>query len=244
MWKQRAVTLCGCLAILPLLMGCANGGGESLQASAPPPAAISARDAGGAPVYAIEPGFPAAVLVMLPSPGDALSADPRLWAAQASDVATPSPFEMYRIAAGRQAALARLVAEAQAIAAAPVWQVGANPAIAAAISSTPPLASGEVSGVVVTSTRSGAGGCSERMIYSDPGNGAPPKVSVSKSGNACPAGPPFGAAPSPALTPPLPASRPNAPRVIEAAAPASANAGAAVRQVADLIKSTSPNWPN
>ena len=27
MWKQRAVTLCGCLAVLPLLMGCANGVG-------------------------------------------------------------------------------------------------------------------------------------------------------------------------------------------------------------------------
>ena len=36
MWKQRAVTLCGCLAVLPLLMGCANGGGGSPQAYAPP----------------------------------------------------------------------------------------------------------------------------------------------------------------------------------------------------------------
>ena len=130
MGKQRTATLCGCLAAVPLLIGCANGVGAPPQAYAPPaPAAFSAADAGSAPLYAVEPGVPASILVMLPSPGDGPSTDPGAPAALGFDAMTASPSEMYRIAAEQPAALARLAAETQAIAAAPVWLTGASPAI-------------------------------------------------------------------------------------------------------------------
>jgi hypothetical protein len=74
------------------------------------------------------------------------------------------------------------------------------------------------------------------MTYSYSGHGAP-KVSVAKSGN-CPGGSPFGPGVGPNSTfAPPPSARPKAPRVIEAAAPAGAGSPAAVRQVAQLIKS-------
>jgi hypothetical protein len=152
---------------------------------------------------------------------------------------TASPSEIYRVAADQPVALTRLIAEAGAIAAAPVWLAGADPAIAAAMASMPPAAPGQVSGVVVTSTNFGMGACSEQMTYSYSGNGTPPKVSVSTSGNGCPAGSPFGAATNPLPAPPRPAIRPNPPRVIETAVPT--NVGAAVQQVADLVKSAPPN---
>jgi hypothetical protein len=168
-----------------------------------------------------------------------LTADPALWAAQAFDVVTPQASEIYQLAADREAALDRLIASAQAMADVPVWLVGPNSAIESAMASMPHSGPGEVSGVVVTSMTSGAGMCSERMIYSYSGNGAPPKVSVSKSGN-CPAGSPFGSAgggSNPAIPPPMPAAHPNAPRVIEAAAPIDRGSRSAVQQVAELIKS-------
>lgn len=234
MWKERAATLGGCLAALPLLMGCANGVGGPSQAYAP----RAAADIGGARVYAVGPGAPAAILVMLPGPGDMLSGNPQLWTRQGFDVMAPPAPELYQTAAEEQAVAAQLVAQAQALASAPIWLVGPNPAVEAAM---PPSGPGRVSGVVVTSTTSGAGSCSERMTYSYLGNGAPPKVSVSKSGDACPAGSPFGAGTNPALAPPMPTVRPNAPRVIESVAPSAVGAPAAVREVAELIKSASPD---
>jgi hypothetical protein len=232
MWRQRAIIFCGWLGALPLLAGCVGG---PPQAYAPPPPAIAAA-ADTPRVYGIGAGEPAAILVFLPGPGDILVGSPQLWTAQGFDVATPGSAEINEIAANQEAAVARLIAQAEALAAAPLWLVGPNPAIEAAMAGMPSSGAGQVSGVVVTSTTSGAGSCSERMIYSYSGHGAPPKVSVSKSGNACPAGSPFGAGTNPALAPPMPAVRPNAPRVIEAAAPP-----AAVGQVAELIKSASPN---
>lgn len=247
MWKQRAATLGGCLAALPLLMGCANGVGGPPQAYAPPgPMATVAPDT-GARVYAVGSGQPAAILVMLRGPGDMLAADPRLWVAQGFDVVTPIPPEIDRIAADQEATAARLIAQVQTLADAPVWLVGTNPAIQAAMAAMPPSGAGGVSGVVVTSTTSGAGTCSERMIYSSAGNGAPPKVSVTKSGDACPAGSPLGAGISTMTAPPMPpvppAVHPSAPRLIETSLPTSSPAArqTAVRQVAELIKTASPD---
>ncbi|MBV8739227.1 MAG: hypothetical protein JO007_18660 [Alphaproteobacteria bacterium] len=263
MWKQRAVTLCAALAILPLVIGCSVGAGGPPQAytpqgyppqayappqpyvpqpyvpqaSAPVPAAIN-----GARVYAIGPGAPAAILVMLPGPGDVITANPQLWTAQGFDVVTPTPSELYRFAAEQEKVTAQLIAQAEALTNAPIWVVGPNPAIETAMASLPAGASGQVSGVVMTSTSSGAGTCSERMIYSYSGNGTP-QVSVSKSGNACPPGSPFGAGTNSTMTPHLPLVQPHAPRLIEASAPASAGSPAAqqaVRQIADLIKSAPP----
>jgi hypothetical protein len=246
MSKRRTVTLCGCLAALPLLMGCANGVVGPQQAYAPPPVyaapapvATAAPDP-GAEGYAVGPGTPAAILIVLPVPGDMLTADPRSWAAQGFDVVRPPLSEIYRIAAGQRAAAAQLVAQVQALADAPVWLVGSNPAVAAAMAAMPPGRADQVSGLVVTSTVSGAGTCSERMIYSYAGNGAAPKVAVSKSGDACPAAAPFGEGTNPAAAPPTPAVQPRGPHLIEAAAgPAAAPAArrAVVEQVADATKS-------
>ncbi len=213
------------------------------QVYAPPVTTPAPADLGGARVYAIGPGAPAAILVMLPGPGDVITANPQLWTAQGFDVVTPTPSEFYRFAAEQERAAAQLIAQAEALADAPIWVVGPNSAIETAMASLPAGASGQVSGVVVTSTSSGAGTCSERMIYSYSGNGAP-QVSVSKSGNACPPGSPFGAGTNSTATPHLPLVQPHAPRLIEASAPAAAGSPAAqraaVRQIADLIKSAPP----
>jgi hypothetical protein len=259
MWKQRAVTLCGALAMLPLVIGCSNGAGGPPQAYAPqgyPPQAYAPpqpyvsqasvpapADVNDGRVYAIGPGAPAAILVMLPGPGDVITANPQLWTAQGFDVVTPTPSEFYRFAAEQERAAAQLIAQAETLADAPIWVVGPNPAIETAMASLPAGASGQVSGLVVTSTSSGAGTCSERMIYSYSGHGTP-QVSVSKSGNACPPGSPFGAGTNSTATPHVPLVQPHAPRLIEASAPASAGSPAAqraaVQQIADLIKSAPP----
>lgn len=233
MSKPSALTLFCCLAALPLI-GCANGVGPQSQAY--PTAASS-----GERIYTAAPGGPAAILVMLPSPGDVLTADPALWAAQGFDVVTPPPSEIYQLAADREAAFDRLIASAQGMADAPIWLAGSNPAIESAMASMPRSRPRELSGVVVTSMTSGAGTCSERMIYSYPGNGGPPKVSVSKSGNACPSGAPFAAGANPTIAPPVPAAPPRGPHLIEAAAGSTAAPGARktmVQHIADLIKST------
>jgi hypothetical protein len=244
MWKQRAVTLCGCLAILPLVIGCSNGVGGPPQAYAPPPTIAAPAGIGGARVYAVGPAAPAAILVMLPGPGDILTADPQLWASQGFDVLTPTPSDIERIAADQQMAAARLIAEAQQMADAPIWLVGPNREIEAAMASLPQGGPGQVSGVVVTSASSGIGTCSERMIYSDAGNGAAPKVSVTKSGNACPPGAPFGGWVGSGNSIAAPPARPPAPRVIEAAVPAQSGSPvarrAALQHIADLIKAAPP----
>lgn len=69
-------------------------------------------------------------------------------------------------------------------------------------------------------------------------------MSVSKSGDACPAGSPFGGGGNPAVVPRVPMVPPNGPRLIETSAPASdASASAqraAVQRLAERIK-TSPS---
>ena len=162
MSKLSALTLFCCLAALPLI-GCANGVG--LQSQSYPTAAPVAAASSSERIYAAGPGGPAAILVMLPGSGDVLTADPALWAAQGFDVVTPPPSEIYQLAADREAAFDRLIAQAQAMADAPIWLVGPNPAIEFAMTSMPRSGPGEVSGVVVTSMASGTGMCSERMIF-------------------------------------------------------------------------------
>ena len=236
MWKVRASVLCGCLAALPLI-GCAGSGVTPGQATAVTPAATAEPAPYYAPaarVYAIGPAAPAAVLVLWPG-DDKLARDPGLWTAQGFDVVMPQPSDIYRLVADQQAALARLVASAQALADAPIWVVGPGPVIDAALAE-PRLGRGAVSGVVMTSVTSGARSCSESFFYSDPGTGAPPKVEVKRSGNCETRMPAFtGRQPS---VLPAPAPRPNQPRIIEASAvgkdlPPTAK----VRDLAELIKS-------
>lgn len=258
MSNPRALTLCCCLAALPLI-GCANGTGGPPQAYIPSasqayaaqanirpaPTPSLAGDQNSARFYAAGPGAPVAILVMMPGPGDFLTADPALWAAQGFDVVAP-PSEPYQLAADQPAALDRLIDAARAMADAPIWLVGPNPAIEAAIAGAPIAGPGQVSGVVATSLASGTGTCSEQMTYSYSGNGAAPKVRVSKSGDACPPGAPFGVTTGGGVAPLAPMPPSHTPRLIEASVPAaSALAGspaassrqAAVRRIAELIKS-------
>ncbi len=239
--KPRALTFCCCLAALPLI-GCANGAGTARQAQALAPPALAAADAGypvGVRVYSAAAGAPAAVLVMLPGPGEGLIAAPAVWATQGFDVVTPPPSQLYQLAADREAAFARLIEEARAMANAPIWLIGPGPAIEAAMASLPPAGAGRVSGVVMTQVASGPRTCSETMTYAYRGNGSAPQVKVSKSGNACPPGAPFGIETHQGVAPTAPAAQPHAPRLIEASTPADASPSwrhAALRRVAELIK--------
>ena len=288
MWKQRAVSLCSCIALLPLIVACTGGPGSPPQAYAPPapssPPSFAAIQTGLTPRYAAPaaeaaalpyqaagvpagPGgvytvaartSPGAIIVMLPGAGAVFPTDPALWAAQGFDVVAPPPAELYRLAAVQESATAHLIAEAEALADAPVWLIGPNSAIQAAMAALPPAGSGQVSGVVVTSAATGAGTCNEEMTYSYDGSG-PPKLSVRKSGDACGPGSPFAIAPNSTVAPPGPAIPQHRPRLIETSVPAApghaprvieADAGgqlatpaqqqATVRQIADLIKSAPP----
>jgi hypothetical protein len=226
MWKAPAPVLW--LAALPLI-GCArNVAAPPQTAVTPSAAATSTAPYYPAPrIYAVGPSAPAAVLVLLPGE-DSLVRDPRLWEAQGFDVVTP-PADIYHLVADQQAALARLVASAEALANAPVWLVGPSQAIEAAI----PRAGG-ISGVVMTSVNSNTGSCSESVSYFDPGTGAPPKVEVRRSGD-CGAGLPNLNGQQPFAAPVVP--RPNSPRIIEASAiPKNLSPAARVKRLAELIK--------
>ncbi len=240
MWKVPASILCGCLAALPLI-GCA-GDVATPQATAVAPAAIAEPAEYYAPaprVYTVGPASPAAVLVLWPG-DDSLPRDPALWTAQGIDVLMPQPADIYRLAADQQAALARLVASAHALADAPIWVVGPGRVINAALAA-PQFGRG-ISGVVMTSVASGAASCNESFFYSEPGAGAPPKIWVSQSGD-CGTGTPAigGRQPSVLPVPPATATRPNRPRLIEAsAAGKNLPPAAKVRHLAELIKSAPP----
>jgi hypothetical protein len=231
MWKPFGSILGCCLAAVPLL-GCAGGYTALPQQAGPPPAAVAATipEPG---IYATRAAAPAAVLVFLPGPvdfGDAATRDPALWAAQGFDVVMPRPLWTDRLIVDQQAAVARLLASAQAPADAPVWLVGPSPTVEAVI---PRLGPGQVSGVVVTSVTSNAGSCTRTMYYSNPGTGAEPR--------ACATSPSLGARQAPAGTVPVPQVEPNAPRIIEASIPTEKPAQQAlVRRLAEEIKAPQP----
>jgi hypothetical protein len=246
MRTSRALTLCCCLAVLPLF-GCANGasvGTPPQAADAPGPAPGYAVRAAYHPTAPVSPrvyaasGAPAAILVMMPGSGDVWPADPAAWA-QGLDVVAPT-IDPHQLAADPQAVFEQLMAQARAMANAPIWLVGPSPAIEAAMAGAPPSGPGRVSGVVMTSVASGTRSCSETMTYTLSGNGAAPQVRVEKSGNACPPGSPFGVETNQRVAPMAPAAKPShPPRLIEASAPTSgspASRRAALRQIAGLIK--------
>jgi hypothetical protein len=232
------------LGVLPLI-GCAAD--VSAMRAPPAPVPLVAAEAPMPRVYAADRSAPAAILVVLPGAG-VFGADPALWASQGFDLVTPPP-EFLQFAADREAALAQLVASARALADAPVWLVGPNPAVEAALAAP----GGGVSGVVVTSAGAGTGSCTESFSYFDPGTGAPPKVSFKKSGDACPSGPmSVGTMPGAVfdnggpivVPPPAPAAKPRQPRIIEASLPpaklSSPARKAYVEQLADLIRQAPP----
>jgi hypothetical protein len=220
MWKPPAAILGCCLSALPLI-GCAGNVTALRQDGMPvPTAAVTAIPAES--VYATGPAMPAAILVFVPevnavSRADFLSRNPALWAAQGFDVVMPQTSWSTRPIADQEATLERLLASARSLADAPIWLIGPHRAIEAAM---PQLGPGQVSGVVVTSVTSSAGSCSRTMYYSNPGNGAEPKVAVNTAGDACGASPPFGGRRAPSNLVPVPHVHPNAPRIIETSIPA------------------------
>ena len=223
----------GCIVVALPLAGCAGGWTAASQSPTNP--AVVAEYPGPSLYPAGAPG-PAAILVVLPG-ASAWGSDPGLWAREGFAVVTPPPASLYRLAAEQQTALAQILASARALADAPIWLLGPNPEIEAALAA--PRSVGEpVAGVVVTGTGAPAVTCSESFSYFDPGTGAKPQVRFSRSGTCPPgAGPQIG---GPALAPGPPAVGPHAPRVIEAsAAPDRASPAAqqaAVEHLAELIR--------
>jgi hypothetical protein len=236
MWKPFGSILGCCLAAVPLL-GCVGGYTALSQQAGPPPAAVAAIPESR--VYVTRAAAPAAVLVFLPGPvdfSDVATRDPALWTAQGLDVVMPRPPWTDRLIADQQAAVARLLASAQALADAPIWLVGPSPTIEAVM---PQLGPGQVSGVVVTSVTSNAGNCTRTMYYSNPGAGVEPKAVVKTSGDACGTSPSFGMHQAPAGAVPVPQVKPNAPRLIEASIPTEKPAQKAfVQHLAEEIKAS------
>src|SRR5579875_2945319 len=76
MWKQRAVSLCSCIALLPLIVACTGGPGSPPQAYAPPapssPPSFAAIQTGLTPRYAA----PAAEAAALPYQAAGVPAGP------------------------------------------------------------------------------------------------------------------------------------------------------------------------
>ena len=239
MWKPFGSIFGCCLAAVPLI-GCAGGYTAMPPQPGPPPAALAATISEPG-VYATRAPAPAAVLVFLPGPvgfGDIVTRDPALWSAQGIDVVMPQPQWTDRLIANQQAAVARLLASAQALADAPIWLVGPSPTIEDVM---PQLGPGQVSGVVVTSVTSNAGSCTRTMYYSNPGAGAEPKAVVNTSGDACGTSPSFGARQAPAGLTPMPRVQPSAPRIIDASIPADRNAQQPfVQRLAEEIKAPQP----
>jgi hypothetical protein len=150
----------------------------------------------------------------------------------------PLSTDIIRLVADEQAAMARLVASAHALANAPVWLVGPGPLIDAALASDPQSERGPISGFIVTSVTSNTGSCSESFLYSDPGTGAAPKIERRKSGN-CEAMSPSYTGHQPSTLPAPSPARPGSPRIIEAsAAPESLPPAMQVQRLARLIKET------
>jgi hypothetical protein len=234
MWKAPASVLC--LAALPLF-GCAGGYTVPQAAVSPTPVTESTPYYAAAPrAYTAGPSAPAAILVFLPG-ADVLAREPALWEAQGFDVVVPPAADIYRLVADQEAAMARLIASAQAMADAPIWLVGPSQAIEAAM----PHAGGGVSGVVVTSMSSPVASCSESFSYYDPGTGAPPQVHVRKSGD-CGAVMPGNTGGQPSILQPSPAPRSHQPRIIEASAVGkNLPPDAKVRRLAQLIKAVPPS---
>jgi hypothetical protein len=239
MWKIPVSVLC--LAALPLL-GCA--GDYTARQTAAVPAAVNsgpgyyqaaAYQTAAPRAHATGPAAPAAVLVFLPGAG-AVASEPALWEAEGFDVVMP-PADIYRLVADQEAAMARLIASAQALADAPIWVVGPSPAIEAAM---PEFGRG-ISGLIVTSASSPTVSCSESFSYYDPGTGAPPQVQVKRSGN-CGPGLPTIAPRQPSVVQPPPGPHQNRPPIIEASAgPKNLPPAAQVRHLAQLIKSMPPS---
>jgi hypothetical protein len=121
------------------------------------------------------------VVLILPGPGGFVAAP--VPAAVASQAADP----LIQMIAEQNAMMREMTAELNAAFAQPIIPLTIdrqmNEMIAAAMRGLPPATGG--SGMVFTSTTAGPGTCSEQVTYVYPGNDAKPRVTMTRSGDAC-----------------------------------------------------------
>ena len=143
---------------------------------------------------------PGAVVLILPS-ADSSVATPAFNTSPGAQFADP----MLRLIAAQDAMMDQMMAHMQAAFAQPVFP-DMNGMIRAALAGTPTPGPG--TGMVFTSVSAGPGVCTERMVYSYPAAGGAPRVTVTRSGDACAA--PGGNAPTEAVQPiaPAPVAKP------------------------------------
>lgn len=244
--RHRVSLLCCCLAALPLA-ACAGSYGtaqpypEPLGSIGPSAQAAPAVE----PVAYAGPASPAAVLVFLPgvAGADAFGLDgvpPGLWTSQGLGVVMPRITDaMLAEQADMDREIRGMLAQARAVANAPLWLVGPGPQIQQALETLP--AGAGVSGVVMTSMSGPSGTCSRTVTYSSRAGGAPPVVRVSSSGNDCRA---VGPGVTPPVMQPIPQTAPSRlPHAIlvrndnpGTQAAKAWNPGLLVQQIADRIK--------
>ena len=267
MWKRRAVTLCGCVAVLPLVIGCSTGVSAPPQAYAPDPAYKAPQAYPPTEAYAPAPAYAPSAVYSAPSPAGAAPPDSggvQVYAVGpvapaaivvmlpgAGDVVTTSPqlwaAQGFDVVTPPPAEVYRMAADEER---AMARLIASAEAMADApiwlvgpsqvIESALPQAGTRISGVVVTSAGSPTYSCSESFFYHDRGTGAPPQVKVTKSGD-CGATAPATTGREPSVMPPA-APGPNHPRIIEASAAGKhLPPGAQVRRLAQLIKAAPPS---
>lgn len=141
---------------------------------------------------------PGAVVLILPG----AAAVPML--PDVTAAALPAGDRLLRMVAAQDAMMRNMMAEMNAAFSQPLWLPRIDPALRAAFGAMPPTGSG----MVFTSMSGGPGVCSERVTYVYPANGAKPRVTMTRSGDACGA---LGATGPRGVMQAMPTRRPEAP---------------------------------
>lgn len=129
-----------------------------------------------------------AVVLILPGPG--MTASPMA----TTEVATPANDPLLRLVAEQEAVMHHVMVEQQMMMRHMLAEMGPmfadppgmgsmNRMIEAAMHGAP--VAGQGAGVVVTSVSDGHGMCSQRVVYSYPADGGTPRVTLTRSGDAC-----------------------------------------------------------
>jgi hypothetical protein len=96
----------------------------------------------------------------------------------------PAGDPLVRLIAEQDAMMNSMMAEVNAAFGAPMWPAQMDQMMRAAFSGLPVGPTGGA-GAVLTQVSGGPGVCSERMTYVYPANGGKPRVTVTRSGDAC-----------------------------------------------------------
>jgi len=186
----RTALLGACLA-LPL----AAYGGSAM--AGPPP---------GSQTITVPPG---AVVLILPGVSGAML-PPGVSAAE-----LPAGDPMLRMVVEQDAMIRGMMAEMNAAFAQPMWPTPMDQMLRAAFGGLPTNGAG--AGMVFTSMSAGSGVCSEQVTYAYPANGGTPRVTMTRSGDACAA---LGVTGPSSVMQALPGQPPEAPpSSVEPAAP-------------------------